>query len=193
MPLLPYTGGVKMKINVHAGHTSQAGKSPGAGSKQTGIYESVEDRKIKNELIKILREKGHTVYDCTSQGNTMVDNLERIVKKCNAHKVDIDVSIHLNCYNGYAEGVETWIYSGSSKAKKAAEAATKNIAALGFVNRGVKTGPYLYVLRHTVAPAMLVECFFCDSHKDATTYKRVGCRKIAEAIAKAINTKTVKK
>lgn len=175
-----------MKINVHAGHTKQTGKSPGAGSKKTGCYESIEDRKIKDEVIKGLKKKGHIVYDCTSEGDTMLDNLKRIVKKCNAHDVDLDISIHLNCYNGSAEGVETWIYSNGSKAKKTAEKTCKNISALGFVNRGVKIAAYLYVLRHTNAPAMLIECFFCDSWKDVTTYKRVGYKKIAQAIVRAV-------
>ena len=61
-----------MRINVHAGHTSQNGKACGA----CGIVkESVEDRKIKDALIKILRERGHTVYDCTSEGSSASDNL----------------------------------------------------------------------------------------------------------------------
>lgn len=175
-----------MKINVHAGHTKQAGKSPGASSKKTGCYESIEDRKIKNEVISLLREKGHTVYDCTSEGNSMLDNLKRIVKKCNEHTVDLDISIHLNCYNGYAEGTEAWIYSGTSKAKKTAEKGCKNIAKLGFKNRGVKVGSYLYVLKHTIAPAVLFECFFCDSWTDVNTYKKKGYKKIAKAIADAV-------
>lgn len=175
-----------MRINIHAGHTKQTGRSPGAGSKKTGCYESIEDRKIKNEVKKLLREKGHVVYDCTSEGNTMLDNLQRIVKKCNSHTVDLDISIHLNCYNGNAEGVETWVYSDKSKAKKAAEKTCKNIASLGFKNRGVKIGNYLYVLKHTVAPAMLIECFFCDSWKDVSIYKRKGYKEIAKAIVKAV-------
>ena len=82
-----------MKINVHAGHTKQSGKAPGA---EGLVKESIEDRKIKNEVIKILKKRGHTVYDCTSDGNNAKDNLSRIVEKCNSHEVDLDVSIHLN-------------------------------------------------------------------------------------------------
>ena len=178
-----------MKINVHAGHTAQSGKSPGASSSKTGCYESVEDRKIKNEVIKLLKNAGHTVYDCTSEGNTMYDNLERIVKKCNAHKVDLDVSIHLNCYNGSAFGTETHIYSNDSKAKKYAEKICKNISSLGFKNRGVKVTPALYFLRHTNSPALLIETFFCDSKKDVKIYKEVGYEKVALQIAKAIDSK----
>lgn len=178
-----------MKINVHAGHTSQNGKACGA----CGIVkESIEDRKIKEEVIRILKDRGHTVYDCTSEGNTASENLYQIVQKCNKHDVDLDVSIHLNCYNGQGHGTETLIYSSSSKAKKYAKKITENIADLGFVNRGVKVRSDLYVLRHTKAPALLVETFFCDNRADCNTYKKVTYKGIAKAIADGITTKTIK-
>jgi N-acetylmuramoyl-L-alanine amidase len=81
-----------MKINVHGGHNKL---TPGAHSL---LDELTEDRKVKAKVINLLRAAGHTVYDCTDdKGKTEDDNLVNIVKKCNAHKVDIDVSIHLNC------------------------------------------------------------------------------------------------
>lgn len=184
--------GGKMRINVHAGHTKQSGKSPGAGSAKTGVYESVEDRKIKDEVIRLLKAKGHTVYDCTAEGVSMYDNLYKICAKCNAHSVDLDVSIHLNCYNGSGHGTETWIYSSSSKAKPYAERTCKNIAKLGFTNRGVKTTKNLYFLNHTNAPAMLIETFFCDNVGDCATYKNKGYKKLAKAIADAIDPSEVK-
>lgn len=176
-----------MKINVHAGHTKQSGKSPGAGSKKTGIYESVEDRKIAQAVIKKLKAKGDTVYDCTAEGSTMLDNLQKIVAKCNKHKVDLDVSIHLNCYNGNAKGTEVHIYSSVSKAKKYATKICSKLSDLGFVNRGVKYSPELYVLKHTNSPALLIETFFCDSAIDAAIYERYGYDRIAKQIANAID------
>jgi N-acetylmuramoyl-L-alanine amidase len=172
-----------MRINVHAGHTKQNGNAPGASGI---VHESVEDRKIKDALIKILRERGHTVYDCTSEGSSARDNLYLIVKKCNAHDVDLDVSIHLNCSNGQGHGTETLIYSSGSKAKSYAKKIDKNIAALGFADRGVKVRSDLYVLHRTNAPALLVETFFCDNKKDCSLYKKVGYKGIAKAIADGI-------
>lgn len=178
-----------MKINVHAGHTSQSGKACGA----CGIVkESIEDRKIKEEVIRILEARGHTVYDCTSEGDSARDNLQRIVQKCNSHSVDLDVSIHLNCYNGTAHGTETLIYSSGSKAKAAAKRIDNNIAKLGFHDRGVKVRSDLYVLHRTNAPALLVETFFCDNRTDCNLYKKVGAKGIAKAIADGITTKTIK-
>lgn len=170
-----------MKINIHAGHTRQTGKSPGASGV---LHESTENRKIVKYLKKYLKARGCTVYNCTSEGTDSRDNLRRIVTKCNAHKVDLDVSVHLNCYNGKAFGVETEIHSAGSYAKKYAKRVCENISDRGgFTNRGVKVHPELYVLKNTNASAMLIECFFCDSKKDCAKYKKMGG---AKAIAKAI-------
>ena len=135
-----------MKINVHAGHTKQNGNAPGASGI---VHESIEDRRIKEEVIRILRERGHTVYDCTSEGDSARNNLYRIVEKCNAHTVDLDVSIHLNCSNGKGHGTETLIYSSGSKAKATAKRIDKNIVKLGYTDRGVKVRSDLYVLHRT--------------------------------------------
>lgn len=172
-----------MRINVHAGHTRQSGKAPGASGY---VHESRIDRKIARHVIKILRKRGHIVYNCTSNGANSSDNLYQIVKKCNAHKVDLDVSIHLNCYNGSAKGTETLIRTSNSKAGKAASRINSNLVKLGFYNRGVKTRSDLYVLNRTNAPALLIETFFCDNKEDVKRYKKLGYKKIAEAIANGI-------
>lgn len=172
-----------MIINVHAGHTKQSGNAPGA---EGIVKESVENRKIKNLVIKKLREKGFTVYDCTSQGEDVRDNLHRIVEKCNRHKADLDISIHLNCYNGKGHGTETLIYSANSKAKKYAQNIDKKISALGFADRGVKVRSDLYVLHRTFAPALLIETFFCDNKNDCARYKKIGAEGIANAIVNGV-------
>lgn len=172
-----------MRINVHAGHTSQKGKAPGASGI---VHESVEDRKIANEVIRLLKGRGHKVYKCTANGSSARDNLQRIVKKCNRHVVDLDVSIHLNCYNKQAHGTETLIFSSESKAKPYARRIDANLAALGFTDRGVKVRSDLYVLHWTNAPALLIEAFFCDNRMDCDLYKKLGYKKIAKAIADGI-------
>ena len=53
--------------NVHAGHCPQGQGASGA----VGILqESVEDRIVKNEVIRLLRAEGNTAYDCTCDENT---------------------------------------------------------------------------------------------------------------------------
>ena len=79
------------------------------------LKESIEDRLVKDALISKLKAAGHTVYDCTDNSNcTASQNLKNIVTKCNAHRVDLDISIHLNAGGG--TGVETLIYNEKTKA-----------------------------------------------------------------------------
>lgn len=173
-----------MKINVHAGHNYHV---PGAG----GCFsETAQNRVIRDKVIAMLRAEGHTVYDCTdNDARTANANLYAIVEKCNAHAVDLDLSIHFNCFNGSANGTEVWVHTGSS-IKNIAQRMVDNVAALGFVNRGVKETTSLYVIRKTVAPALLIECCFCDSKKDAAIY---DADKMAKAIVEGIcGKKTVK-
>ena len=166
------------KYNIHAGHCPQGQGASGA----VGILkESVEDRLVKDALIAKLRAAGHTVYDCTDDSNcNSSQNLKNIVAKCNAHSVDLDVSIHLNAGGG--TGVETLIYNDKTKAT-AARISQEISDSLGITNRDVKTRTGLYVLKHTNAPALLVECCFVDSQNDAA---RWDVEKCAEAIFKGI-------
>lgn len=172
-----------MKINVHGGHSL---KCRGA----SGYLDEVnEDRKVKNKVIELLKNNGHTVYDCTDDnGASQNANLKAIVNKCNAHSVDLDVSIHLNASPG-GTGTEVYVYSDASKAKPYAERIVKNISnALGIKNRGVKVQKNLYVLRKTNAPSLLVECCFADSKNDAEHWNADKC---AKAIVEGILNKSV--
>ena len=171
-----------MIINVHGGHSL---KCRGA----SGLLDEVnEDRKVKNKVIELLRANGHTVYDCTDDnGKNQNSNLKAIVNKCNDHKVDLDVSIHLNAGGG--TGTEVYIYNDSSKAKDEAERIVKNISnTLGIRNRGVKTSTKLYVLRKTNSPALLVECCFVDNAIDKVKWNADKC---AKAIVEGILNKSV--
>lgn len=180
-----------MKINVHGGHNKL---TPGAHNL---LDELTEDRKVKVKVINLLRAAGHTVYDCTDdKGKTENANLVNIVKKCNAHKVDIDVSIHLNCGrndkkgDGDTGGVEVYVYDKSKNSPVAsAELVAANISkALGIHNRGVKVNSSLYVLWGTNAPAMLIECCFVDDKDDV---KKWDADKCAKAITEGIMGKKI--
>lgn len=167
-----------MKINVHGGHNTII---PGA----SGYFSEVtEDRNVKNKVIAKLQALGHTVYDCTDEtGNSKSKNLSNIVAKCNAHTVDLDVSIHFNASNGAGHGVEVLIYKSGNKANPYATNICNAIAELGFRNRGVKIRTDLYVLRKTKNSALLIECCFCDNQTDANLY---NAENMANAIVKGI-------
>lgn len=187
-----------MRVNVHAGHAKDGNKFCGADGGSIGVKESVENRKIKDSIIKYLRQSNNTVYDCTvDSGSDAKDILKKICNKCNSHTVDIDLSIHLNAYNkspadGKTKGVECWCYSTSStKASAIAKRICNNISKLGFTNRGVKYNTGYYVLKNTKAESIIVECLFCDDEDDAKQYKKVGADAIGKAIAEAIINKTI--
>lgn len=165
----------KMKINIHAGHNPDGKAASGAVG---FIKESTEARAVKDMVIAMLRAQGYTVTDCTvDDGINQQDILKKIVAKCNAAEADLNVSIHFNAGGG--QGTEVYVYSTASGANKYATRIGNAIASLGFRNRGLKVNPSLYVLRHTKAPAMLIECCFVDSLSDIKLYDR-------ESMAKAI-------
>ena len=124
--------------NVHAGHCPQGQGASGA----VGILqESVEDRIVKNEVIRLLRAEGNTVYDCTCDENTTKSGcLDKIIAKCNSHSVDLDISIHLNSGrndyggDGSTGGVEVWNYD--TKTQEISDRICEAIAAeLGIQQR----------------------------------------------------------
>lgn len=182
-----------MKINVHAGHNPDGKVACGAVGL---IKESTEARKVKNEVIRLLRNSGHIAYDCTvDNGSSQNDVLSSIVAKCNKRDVDLDISIHFNSGRNDKKGdditggTEVYIYSKSSKAKNAAEKVCNAIATLGYKNRGVKTSGSLYVLKHTNSPSMLIECCFVDDKDDVEIY---NYKTMAEAIVQGITGEKVK-
>lgn len=162
-----------MRIVINAGHT-KVGKGIGA---YKYLNESRETRRIAYHLLYLLAGTNHEVipaiYDVSS------NNLKEAVTLSNNKCADLFVSIHLNAGGG--QGVECYTWKGEKT--PAAANICNNIAALGYKNRGVKDGSSLYVIKHTKAPAILVECCFVDNKSDADKY---NAYKIAEAIYKAI-------
>ena len=162
-----------MKINIHAGHNPDGMAACGAVGL---IRESTEARSVKNKVVEQLTAMGHTVHDCTcNNGTNQQDVLNRIVAACNSNYVDLDVSIHFNAAaspvpDGQTTGTEVLVYGKTSKAVPWAQKITDSIAALGYRNRGVKERPGLYVLKHTKAPALLIECCFVDDPDDVAIY-----------------------
>lgn len=178
-----------MVINVHAGHNPDGMAACGAVGL---IKEATEARAVKDRVITKLAAMGHIVRDCTcNNGADQNDVLKKIVAACNAQEADLDISIHFNTDavpeiqnpDGVTTGTEVFVYSKSSAATPYAQQIVDSIAALGYRNRGVKERPNLYVLQHTKAPAMLIECCFVDDPEDVALY---NADRMAEAIVAGI-------
>lgn len=177
-----------MRIGIDMGHTL-SGAGTGAGSKYAS--ETDKNRLAGKRLIEMLKEKGHTVINCTvdRSNNDLYDR----VQLANAQTLDLFVSLHLNAYKETTNpmGVETYIYSGSYNGKEANRAIaqrvqTKLVNAIGWKDRKVKEANY-YVLRETKAPAILVEMGFCDSKADMDIW---NTEKIAKALFEGITNTT---
>lgn len=180
--------------NVHAGHAAVGQGATGAASI---LNESVEDRKIKDLVIRYLREAGNTVYDCTVDSGSASQVLRGIVQKCNSHNVDLDISIHFNAganrpyCDGVTTGTEVYIYNPQSKrAQGAANRIAAKISSIGFKNRGVKCRRDLYYLNNTRAQALLIEVCFVDDGDDAKLYNQ-NVEKIGKYIAEGIMNRNV--
>lgn len=162
-----------MRIVINAGHT-KTGKGIGA---YKYLNESRETRRIAYHLLYLLTGTSHEVIPAIFDVSS--NNLKEAVTLSNNKKADLFISIHLNAGGG--EGVECYTWKGEKT--KVATNICKNIAALGYKNRGIKNGSDFYVVKHTTAPAVLVECCFVDNKNDKGKY---NAYKMAEAIYKAI-------
>lgn len=170
-----------MKIAINAGHTKQG---PGYGA--VGLLkESDETRKIVNYLLSYFRRAGHSAVDCTvDKAKSQSDYLNKVVNITNKTNADLFISVHFNAFNGKAKGIEVYTYNG----KQLSEAINicENLNTYGFVNRGVKDGSNLYVIKKTKMKAILVEVCFIDNKLDVELYKALGPKQIAYAIYNSI-------
>lgn len=146
-----------------------------------GILDETEvDRAIVKELDEVLKEIGHNVTVFNSEA--IKDYVEE-TKKANAGDYDWYIDVHANASNGEGNGVETLVYADN---KPQAHKISKNIASLGFKNRGVKVRTDLYILKNTTAKALLIEVFFIDNKNDCDLYSKVGAKAIAISIAEGL-------
>ena len=175
-----------MKIAVRGGHVP---KFTGASK---FIDELTEDRKVKDSVIKYLKQLGCNVLDVTPPDNTSTLNgdLSYGVNKANNWGADLFVSIHFNkaydIYNGCL-GSEVCVYSPFDTAQRV----VNELAKLGFKNRGQKVRNNLYELNHTKMKAMIIEVCFVEATGDVVLYKELGYDLIGKTIAESITNKNI--
>lgn len=180
-----------MKIAVRGGHNFLA-----TGSSAL-IDETTEDRRVKDSVIKYLRELGNDVLDVTPGNMDSDSDLAYGVNKANNWGAELFISIHFNkAYNSYngAIGTETWVYSKRDNIKQDEEIALRivnAIAGLGFKNRGVKERIDLYELKATKMASIIVEVCFVEATEDVALYRKLGPDAIGKAIAEAISNKKI--
>ena len=170
-----------MIIGIDKGHSTWDKSPCGA----VGLLnESKENRPVGDKVIQKLRALGHIVIDCSCNSASNVDEqLAAIVRKANAQKLDLFLSLHLNAGGGTGAEIYTTNTSGAKEeAKRLIETYCNRTE---FRNRGHKFSE-LYVLRHTNAPAMLIEMCFVDTESDFKRWNNLGVETIANVIVEGI-------
>jgi hypothetical protein len=124
-----------------------------------------------------------TFFDTTSTSQS--ENLDTIVDWHNRQTRDVDLSLHMNAYNGVANGCEV-LWTSEDGSVLAQDLVDAICEAGGFVNRGPKERNDLAFLNGTEEVACLIELAFCDHTGDCQKVISRGdaiCRAIAEVIA----------
>ncbi len=173
----PYKLDINMKFGIDIGHNCH----PDGGA--VGIKsENFLNMEVGILVIEKLIAAGHEVINCKpSKAVTVNNSLQQRVNKANSEKVDYFVSIHFNAFNSEAYGTE--IFAISQAGRNLAQRVLNEIIELGFFNRGVKDGSKFFVVKNTHAPAILIECCFCDSKRDMNLF---DAEKMASAIVRGL-------
>lgn len=172
-----------MKVCIDAGHGL-----PDVGATRGNKTEAEAVLSISMIASAFLRSKGVEVKE--TRPTMEFVSLERRCKISNDWGADCFVSIHLNASTDKSpEGVEVFKYQpSSSKTESLARNTLEKLAeATGAKNRGIKDGSKLFVLKHTNAPAVLVECGFISNDRERELLFTPAYQvKIAVAISEGI-------
>ena len=161
-----------MKILLISGHG--AGDPGATGTYNGKVYKEADlTREVVSAVAKKLKECADvTVYD--QKRNAYTDYKNGVLNKnANFSQYDFVLEVHFNAFkadsgDGRTKGVEIFAKSGSS----IEPAICKNIAALGFTNRGVKSNTFAVIntARSKGVRAALLEVCFIDDADDMQLY-----------------------
>jgi hypothetical protein len=159
-----------MKIVMSSGHGKHC--EGAVGPSPWGLREHEEAVRVVNRTAEIMRAAG---IEVTTYEDTISDdqneNLNRIVDFHNSQGPhDYDVFVHFNSTDPSTSkpiGVECWYMTQEELADNVASSIA---GASGLIDRGSKYSDGLYVLRHSIEPAILPEICFVNSQADVRIY-----------------------
>src|SRR5215475_8732410 len=170
-----------MRIAISSGHGKHIRGARGSPVPPQ-LDEVDEARKVVDRVWQLLADVGCVKFH-DDVSTTQSENLDRIVDWHNKQDRTLDVSVHFNCFDHSAHGVEVLYVSQEGLAREVSDA----IALAGnFTNRGAKKRTDLAFLNGTDEPAILIETCFCDHTGDSNAYHahfEKICRVIAETIS----------
>lgn len=172
-----------IKICVDPGH---GGSQPGAVNGR--FQEKAATLAISLKLRDKLKENGFSVI---MTRDTDIDvSLKSRCKISNDSGANAFISIHLNsCHSDEPHGTETWKWHITRAFSKTLADAVQTdlIAAIGAKNRGVRESDIYYVLKHTKASALVVECGFISNAEEChKLFSESYQDKIADGICRGI-------
>lgn len=166
----------------HGGAGSASGRPMDPGAVGNGTTEWAEMRQTNNKMLNATKWKD--VRD--DSGYNVNQNLINIVNNTNrvTNGSSVNVSNHMNAFNGQANGTEVWYYAGDNRgydlAKRLSAAISK---ALGTFDRGPKATTALYVVNNTVGTTVLIEWCFVDNAGDMAKWRANKDKAIDAALA----------
>lgn len=150
---------------------------------------------VARELNKELKRNG---FKTVMVSDTSTDTpLSTRVSRANNAKADLFVSIHANANTGNWGswgGTETYTYF-KGESHRVGKIVHKNLMkATKLRDRGVKNGDWLYVIRNTKMPAILLECAFMDNLAESkklisSSFRKSVAKHIAMGICEAYGVK----
>lgn len=178
----------KFTVCLDAGHSASNtyNKSPDGS-----YFEHEFALDVVKRLKALLEAAGVEVIETRPDGRDV--SLGERCRISNTAGVDLFVSLHSNATaqikpGGWSDprGLEVYVYSKSGKAAQAAQAIIKNMDNVGVMLRKypMVEKPDLYVLKHTAAPALLIEHGFHTNKADVSLLKQKSYRQML-AIADA--------
>ena len=195
----PAAGGTG-RIGGIAGHTivldaGHGGSDSGAVG-PAGVNEKTVTLSVAKKVQEILQNSGaRVVMTRTTDADVYGPNAtagQELQARCNvanfSPSAELFVSIHCNSFSSpAANGMETYYYAASADGKRLATLLNEELdKAGGIFNRGVKTANF-YVMKHTNAPASLIELAFISNYREEKLLNSDSYQqKIAEAVAKGI-------
>ena len=172
-----------MRIFLSVGHSILKGGSCTSASGYTHEYRY--NKELAPYVKRVLESLGHSCDVIVCPEGVFPSKRSEYSYKipiANSGKYDLVCELHLNAADGAGHGVEVFHYPGDKKGYSIANQICKNISSLGFTNRGPITAQ-LYMINDTKPTAVLVESFFCDNKKDSDQAKKIGFKRMAQAIA----------
>jgi len=161
------------------------------------MHENEFNRAVAKYLKQELERCGFRTL-LVADGDTDVPLATRVQRANNAG-ADFYISIHANANTsqwGNWGGIETYTYPKGESLRIGKIIHKYLLQGTPLRDRGVKDGSWLYVIKRTKMPAVLVECGFMDNLKEAKlllsdNYRRECAKEIAKGICEGFGVKYI--